>query len=115
MPGVAAILALWAGVAGWYYLFYSKSARRLAPVEDPATNDRRHRLRRANGAVLLAVGGLFYAGFTVDPHRRPGWYVVVWSAVLLLLGVLLVLVLLDMRLTARLRRRRAAPGSRPEP
>jgi peptidoglycan/LPS O-acetylase OafA/YrhL len=104
MPPVVAIVSLIVGAAGWYYLFYSKAANRLAGVEAAATNGRRQRLRRANGAVLVALAGLFYAGFTLDPHRHPLAYGAVWTIVLFLLAVVLALVLIDLRLTARLPR-----------
>ena len=105
MPAVAAILALLVGVAGWYYLFYSRSAGRLAAVEGSAVNGRRQRLRRVNGGVMLVLAGLFYFGFSIDPDRAPRRYFVVWSAVMLLLVLVLGLAAIDMRLTARLRRR----------
>ena len=104
VPVVAAIVALIVGAAGWYYLFYSNAARRLAPVEGSAANDRRHRLRRANGAVMLVVAGLFYAGFTLNPDRSRVPFLVVWTAVMLLLIVVVALAFVDVRLTAKLRR-----------
>ncbi len=105
LPTVATIFALLAGAAGWYYLFYSKAARRLAGVEGGPVNARRHLLRRANGALLLVLGGLFYAGFTINPDAHRVRWAAVWFAVLLLLLAVIALVLVDMRLTARLRRR----------
>ncbi len=106
MPAVAAILALLVGIAGWFYLFYSRSAGRLAALEGPVASGRRQRLRRANGGVMLVLAGLFYGGFTIDPAAAPRPFVAVWLAVVGLLAVLLLLVFLDLRLTAQLRRRR---------
>ena len=104
VPAAAAILALIAGAAGWYYLFYSRAARRLAGVEASAANDRRHRLRRANGAALLALGGLFYAGFTINERLHSAAFLIVWAAVFVLLVVVVSLAFVDVRLTAKLRR-----------
>ena len=106
MPAVAAILALLVGIAGWYYLFYSRSGERMTALEGPVASVRRHRLRRANGGVMLVLAALFYAGFTIDAHAAPRPFVAVWLAVVGLLAVVLVLVLLDLRMTAQLRRRR---------
>ena len=109
MPVVAAILALLVGIAGWFYLFYSKAAHRLAGVEESATNRRRRLLRRVNGAVLLVVAVLFYVGFTINPDLQRLPFVCVWSAVLVLLLVVLALAVIDMRWTAGIRRRLRRP------
>jgi peptidoglycan/LPS O-acetylase OafA/YrhL len=109
VPAVAAILSLLVGIAGWYYLFYSKSAGRLVGVEESAANGRRQRLRRLNGGVMLALGGLFYFGFSINPDAAPRPFVVVWSVVIVLVGIVLLLAVIDLRLTARIRRRRPEP------
>lgn len=104
---VAAALALLVAVAGWYYLFYSKAAQRLSGMEDPGLNNRRVWLRRANGFVMLALAALLYTGFAALDWDRPTMaFLWVWSAVLLLLFVMMVLVMLDLRWTARLRQSR---------
>ena len=110
MPRVAdvkplpTIFALLTGVAGWFYLFYSQAAHRLSGIEDKRLNRRRVRLRRAGGVVMLALAVLFYAGFhTVDPQNDPNAFVTVWLCVFVLLAMIIVLALLDMRLTYRLR------------
>jgi hypothetical protein len=104
MRSVAAILALLIGVAGWYYLFYSKAAVRLAAIEGTGINQRRQRLRRINGLVMLLLAGSFYAGiFTVNPDRTPQAFVAVWLSVLLFLLVIVVLAVADLRLTTKLR------------
>ena len=104
MRSVAAILALLIGVAGWYYLFYSKAAVRLEAIEGIAINQRRQRLRRINGLVMLLLAGSFYAGiFTVNPDQTPQAFVAVWLSVLLLLLVIVVLAVADLRLTTKLR------------
>jgi hypothetical protein len=53
--------------------------------------------------LLLAVG--FYAGFnTVDAQQAPGAFVAVWLAVMALLAAVVALAMVDLWLTARLRR-----------
>ena len=99
------ILALLVGVAGWYYLFYSKAAGRLDGVEAPAINQRRQRLRRTNGGVMVAMAALLYAGSRVEPDQSPQGFVFIWLGVLLLFFVFVVLGVADIRLTARLRRK----------
>ena len=112
MPYLAGIFALLTAAAGWYYLFYSRAATRLADLEDERINGRRVRLRRAGGVAMLLLGGLLYAGLrTLDnPNQSPGVFLGVWLAVLALLAVLVVLALVDVRLTHRLRSRQR--GSR---
>ncbi|HSV13853.1 MAG TPA: hypothetical protein VLI90_06310 [Tepidisphaeraceae bacterium] len=97
------IIALIVGVAGWYYLFYSQAATRLGAIEDAAANQRRHRLRRTNGLVMLALAVLIYAGAHIESPRA---FVMVWIAVLLLFFVFVALGFADIRLTAKLRRKR---------
>ncbi len=109
VPAVAAILALLVGIAGWYYLFYSTAASRLAGLEESAANGRRRRLRRVNGGVMLVLAGLFYLGFALDPHLQPKPFVSVWVAVVVLLAVVLALAVIDLRLTAGIRRRLRRP------
>jgi hypothetical protein len=99
------ILALLVGVAGWYYLFYSKAAARLEGVEGSAINQRRQRLRRTNGAVMVLMAALLYAGSRVEPDQEPQAFVSVWLGVLVLFFVFVVLGVADIRLTARLRRK----------
>lgn len=112
MPLIAAILALLVGIAGWFYLFYSKAAHRLAAVEASPVNRLRQRLRRLNGAVMVVIAALFYTGFAINPDLQKRTYLAVWSGVMLLLLVVLALAVIDLRLTASIRRR--LRQSRPE-
>jgi cell division protein FtsW (lipid II flippase) len=106
MPVPAALLSLLVGAAGWYYLFYSQAARQLDQVEDSAANRWRLLLRRTNSIVLLLIAVGFYAGFaSVDSHEHPFWYLVIWLFVCLLVIVAVALAVIDLRLTARLRRK----------
>jgi len=100
-----AIFSIIIAAAGWYYLFYSPAASRLAGIESSVNNSRRRRLRRANGTVLFALAVAFFAGFyTVDADNNPHAFVLVWLAVFALLFIAVVLALMDVRLTAKLRR-----------
>lgn len=106
MQWLPAIFALLAGAAGWYYLFYSKAAHALRPVEGDRTNNRRLRLRRVNGLMMLLLAVAFFAGFrTVDEKRSPVAFLLVWLAALLLLAIIVVLAMVDLRLTLKLRHR----------
>ena len=102
----AAIIAFCIAAVGWYYLFYSRAAKRLEGLEDQRLNAWRVLCRRACGASLMLMAVLFFAGFqTIDPDARPGEFVADWMAVFALLVLILALGLADLRLTTRLRRR----------
>jgi hypothetical protein len=105
------VVALACGVAGWFYLFYSKAAAKLAGVESARQNSVRIILRRVCAAALVLLGAAFFAGFNIDEHRNPGAYLGVWAAALLLLLVITILVAADLGLTLKLRRRRKPPGN----
>jgi O-antigen/teichoic acid export membrane protein len=108
MFAVATVLALLIATAGWHYLFYSRAAERLAGVEEERLNRLRVRLRRAGGLVLLALGPTFFAGFrTLEPREDfdSARFVTLWLTVLGLMGLMVVLALVDVRLTIKLRRR----------
>ena len=107
MNPLATILSVLTGVAGWYYLFYSKAADQLADLEDQRLNRRRIRLRRIGGGVMLGLAVGLYVGFyAADERAHPWLFVIVWSAVMILIAMLVVLALLDVRLTYRLRTHR---------
>jgi hypothetical protein len=106
MSVVIDIFALACAVAGWFYLFYSKAAGKLAIVESAAHNTTRVRLRRLCGAAMVLLGIGVYAGFNaVDDHRNPGIYLAVWMGSILLLLLIIVLVAADIHLTRALRRK----------
>lgn len=112
---LATTLAFLIATAGWHYLFYSRAANRLSGVENERLNRLRIRLRRVGGVVLLLLGPTFFAGFrTLDPESdfNPHAFVGLWVSVLLLMGVMVVLALVDVRLTFRLRQQQhAAAGA----
>lgn len=113
MRYLAGIFALLTGAAGWYYLFYSRAAEHLAGIEDERLNGTRVRLRRVGGAAMLLLGGFFFAGSYAidDPKRSPGAFMGIWVTVFALLIAIVVLAMIDVRLTHRLRSRQR--GSRP--
>ena len=107
MPVFSAIFSLLIAIAGWYYMFYSRAAVMPGAIEAQPINRKRHRLRQVGGLVmfLLAIG--FYSGSnTVDVERSALAFVLVWSGVMFLLLSIIVLVLMDLRLTWRLHHQR---------
>ena len=114
MFALATILALLIATAGWHYLFYSRAAQRLTGVESERLNRLRIRLRRAGGVVLLVLGPTFFAGFrTLDPATEfePDRFVGLWVSVLALMGAMVVLALIDVRLTFKLRNHQLAAAA----
>jgi len=110
MQPLTAAFSLLVAASGWYYMFYSRAATHLAHVEGEKTARTRHRLRQANGAVMFLMGILFYAGFNaIDYTSSPSAFIAVWFGVFMLLSAIVVLALLDLRLTFKMRRRRRAP------
>lgn len=107
MPYLAGIFALLTGAAGWYYMFYSRAAQRLSGVEDERLNARRVRLRRVGGVAMVLLGAFFFAGMHAldKPGQSPAVFAGVWLAVFVLLIVIVVLAMIDVRLTHRLRTR----------
>src|SRR5437764_3222269 len=103
--------SLLVAAAGWYYMFYSRAAANLNGIEDEALNRRRHRLRRAGGLVMFLLAIALFAGFhSVDSATSAQGFVLVWISVFLLLLTVVLLALVDLRLTWKLRRRRQRSG-----
>lgn len=102
---LSAIFAALVATAGWFYMFYSRAAQKLGGVEGAATNLQRVRLRRINGcAMFLLAVGIFAGVWSVDHKTSPGPFLIIWFGVMIVLCVIVVLALLDLRLTAKLRR-----------
>ncbi|MGD0540473.1 MAG: hypothetical protein ABSB33_03035 [Tepidisphaeraceae bacterium] len=98
------IFSLLCGIVGWFYLFYSKAAARLAIVEPGHRNSLRVALRRVCGGAMFLLGIACFTGFNaVDDQRTPGAYLAVWLGVMLLLLVIIVLVAADILLTCKIR------------
>ena len=114
-PVFADIFALTCGIAGWFYLFYSRAAVKLAGVEPPAHLARRIRLRRICGAALILLGVTLYAGSNaINDQRNPAIYFTVWMSAIFLLLIVVALAAADIHLT-RMLRRKLRETSRHEP
>lgn len=104
LPGVLALLV---ATSGWFYMFYSRAAHKLEGIEANPVNRKRRRLRQVNGFVMMLLAIAFFAGsYTFDIDRAPLKYIGVWLAALVLLAAMVVLALLDVRMTVQLRERR---------
>ena len=113
MSHLPTAFALLTAAAGWFYLFYSRAAHNLSAVENQADNRSRVMLRRVGGVCMILLGVCFFMGFnTFDPRERPTAFVTTWLTVFLLLGTTIVLALIDIRLTVRLRRRKEQQSRR---
>ena len=106
MNAVIDIFSLLTAAAGWYYMFYSRAAQKLEHIEAQRTNTTRVRLRRVGGLVMMLLGILFFAGFQERIASHPGAFVGIWMGVLLLLATIVVLAMVDVRLTYKLREQR---------
>lgn len=106
MHALSAVFALLVAAAGWYYMFYSRAAQRLGDVEGQRLNLRRVRLRKITGFIMILLATCFFTLFwTFDPNHAPGAFVLMALAVLVLLGAIVVLAMIDLRLTWQIRRR----------
>jgi UDP-N-acetylmuramyl pentapeptide phosphotransferase/UDP-N-acetylglucosamine-1-phosphate transferase len=101
LPGIFALIV---AAAGWFYMFYSRAANRLAAVEDQKINRKRVLLRRVGGFAMVVLGACFYAGYyATDPKQPTRAFATLWFVVLMLMMLIMVLGLIDLRLTRRLR------------
>ena len=106
MQNALAILSLLIAALGWYYLFYSRAAKRLESIEDQRTNRFRGVLRRVNAIVMLLMAlGIALGTYHFDPDQDRIDFALVWLGVVLLLMVCVILALIDLRLTIKLRTR----------
>jgi hypothetical protein len=88
-------------------MFYSRAAVNLHGIEDESLNRRRQRLRQIGGFVMMLLAIGLFAGFhSVDPTKSAQAFLLIWLGVFLLLFAVLMLAMLDLRLTWRLRHRR---------
>ena len=107
------LLALLIGMAGWYYLFYSRAAHKLGTVEPDSANARRILFRRANGLAMLVMAILLYIGTRgISAEERPRTFLAVWMGVILVLLIVVALAFIDVRLTVNLRRQRRRSGKK---
>jgi uncharacterized protein YacL len=101
LPGMLALLI---GVAGWFYLFYSRAASNLAGVEDQRLNLRRMSFRRFGAVVMLILAVLIAVGsYGYDLEKPTAGFFVLWMCVIALLMVVVILAFVDLRLTVKLR------------
>ena len=101
LPGMLALLI---GVAGWFYLFYSRAAENLAGVEAQHLNVRRMNLRRVGAVVMLLLAMLIAVGsYGYDLERPTVSFFLLWMCVIGLLMIIVILALVDLRLTIKLR------------
>jgi UDP-N-acetylmuramyl pentapeptide phosphotransferase/UDP-N-acetylglucosamine-1-phosphate transferase len=99
------IFSLLVAAAGWFYMFYSKAAANLADVEANERNLRRIRLRRVGGFFMFLLAVAFFVGFQPYVWESEMAVLGVWVLVLFLLLAIVVLGLIDLRLTWQLRKR----------
>lgn len=105
MESIPAIFCFITAAAGWFYLFYSRAAHRLAAVEDQRVNQARIRLRRMGAGTMILLAIAFAVGYYGADVRKPTpTFAIAWLCVLLLLPVMLGIGLADLRLTRKLRR-----------
>jgi hypothetical protein len=102
---VVNILSLMVAASGWYYLFYSRAAHRLEKLEDRRLNLSRIRCRRAAGGLLSIMGVLMFIGGQrqTEPEAHPRLYIGIWTGVMALLLVIVILAMIDLRLTLKIR------------
>lgn len=93
-------------VAGWYYMFYSRTASALAGIEGARLNRMRAKLRRVGGGSMFLLAVFFFAGFYAVDADHPGvGFYWIWTIVLFLLVAIVVLGVTDLLMTRRLSRR----------
>ncbi len=103
---IVGIFSLLVAAAGWYYMFYSRAAQKLAVVENAAINRRRVTLRRVGGTCMIAMAACFYISCEALIGRETRLFVGTFFAVLVLMAAILFLGLIDLRLTRDIRRRK---------
>ena len=99
----ANILSLLIAATGWHYVFYSRAAKTLEAIESPRLNGKRILCRQINGGLLMALGVLTFCG---AQDLRPVVFVGVWITAMAVLAMIVVLALVDVRLTWTLSRAR---------
>ena len=104
MRALPAILALLVAATGWYYLWYSRASVRLQTIEEERSNRLRGILRRINAIIMLLIAlGIAFGTYKFDREGAESEFIITWSAVMLLLLGFVVLALIDLRLTIKLR------------
>ena len=101
-----AIFSLLVAAAGWFYMFYSRAAQTLGEFEQDQRNLRRIRLRRVGGFMMFCLAIAFFIGFQPYIEASRTAFLGVWMLVMFLLLAIVVLGLIDLRLTWQLRKPR---------
>jgi len=104
MRTALSIFALLVAAVGWYYLFYSRAAERLEGIEEDRANRLRGVLRRTNAIIMLLMAVGIALGTIRMDQLTPSQFILTWASVMGLLFVAVVLALIDVRLTLKLRR-----------
>jgi len=104
MRTMLSIFALLVAAVGWYYLFYSRAAERLEGIEENRANRLRGILRRTNAIIMLLMAVGIALGTIRMDQLTPQQFILTWSGVMMLLFIAVVLALIDVRLTLKLRR-----------
>lgn len=100
IPGIFAVLL---ATIGGYYVFVSPAASRLAEFEDARTNRLRVRLRQAGGITMILISASIFA-IDFGYNSKSRWTMLIaLAAVFILLMTLMILALIDIRLTQKLR------------
>ena len=106
MSAIPAFFSLFVAAAGWFYMFYSTAAHKLAGIEQDDRNLRRIRLRRVGGFMMFLLAITFFVGFQPYVWESQLAALGVWILVMFLLLAIVVLGLIDLRLTWQLRKPR---------
>jgi Kef-type K+ transport system membrane component KefB len=101
-----AIFALMVAAAGWFYIFYSRAAVRLQSIESAKTNRLRVRLRQIGGSAMILLAAAFYAGTVAIDHNKVEQASACFFVVVALMATVIILALIDLRLTNQLRKSR---------
>src|SRR5437867_12144321 len=89
-----AALSFLVGVAGVFYMCFSKAATNLAAIEAPVENARRSHLRRVNAVVMLALAvAIAFGSYGFDVEHPHEGFLLVWLAAVVLLFVFVALAL----------------------
>lgn len=107
IQSVATLVSVTTAIAGVYYLLRPIAEDDAADFEEGRLQVRRVRYRRVGGAAMTGLGILLYVGTHMpDAAERPRVFLNVWLGVLALLGMIVILALVDLRITLRLRSQR---------
>ena len=102
-PMTSTILPVWV-VAPMAVVTMLLLAGHLTGLRTAAMPESRRRIRTANGVLMMFVVPLIAYLFGVATPAKPAPFVIGWTTVTAMLGMVLLLALLDMLNTARLHR-----------